>query len=137
METIIQTLNEWFGYISNIAIGGGAVFVVLLTRTVVAMLKGNAFGEKIVGMTVNKMKELLSNDSPERAEFLNLLEKQPEFQKIMGQASEFINFQQLELEKQILDIETKLTSGILEKPQFEKYKELLVKLQEQLSHYAE
>jgi len=137
METIIQTLNEWFGYISNIAIGGGAVFVVLLTRTVATMLKGNAFGEKIVGMTVTKMKELLSNDSPERAEFLNLLEKQPEFQKIVGQASEFVNFQQLELRKQILDIETKLTTGLLDKPQYEKYKDLLKELQEQLSHYAE
>lgn len=135
METIITTLNEWFGYISNIAIGAGSVFVILLTRTLYTLLKGNAFGEKVVTLGVLKLKTILSNDTPERKELIELIEGQPEFQAILSRSSDFINTQKLELKRQVLDIETKLVSGVLDKPQFEKYKDLLVELTEQLDKY--
>ena len=135
METIITTLNEWFGYISNIAIGAGSVFVILLTRTLYTLLKGNAFGDKVVTLGVLKLKTILSNDTPERKELIELIEGQPEFQAILARSTDFINTQKLELKRQILDIETKLVSGVLDKPQFEKYKDLLVELTEQLDKY--
>ena len=124
MENFITIINDWFGYIRNIAVGGGAIFVIMLARTLSGFLKSNRFGEQIVGLGVTKLKQTLAQDSPERKEIIRLIEEQPEIQALIKKGGELVDFQLIELKKLMLDIETKIASGILEREQLLRYQEL-------------
>jgi len=134
---LVDTLNGWFGYISNIAVGFGAFFIVLLTQSIRKLLTGSSLGSSVVAMTMTKLKEVLAKDSPERAELLETLYQVPEFQKVMAKVSEDIEIQALNLEKMIMDVETKLKSGILSQEEMTKYKELLAKIEAELAKLKE